>query len=304
MLEAKGLLKILEAYTGWDSFGIKDQKAFVKERFEHLEEHCRFDIEGADEIKEAKYVAQKAIIKCPVNVEILDENGNVIYTLYDKKEEDTSVSAGRFICYYDAVTGEYIKVVYLNNADKYTIRVVGVDAGDVDIQFTKLKDDAYEYYQSNGLPIQNKGIIILNTESVGIAVDEDNDGVVELNKKMAEMDESVNDLTELNLSKEQLGMQTGETVALGVTQIPENILYKSVSWQSSNEEVVTVEKGVVTAIKEGEAEIKVYDTENVEIYDVCRVIVKKTKTIEKETTKGGEDMDISSKSNILSYSSS
>lgn len=59
----------------------------------------------------------------------------------------------------------------------------------------------------------------------------------------------------ISLDKTELEITEGETLTLIATIKPENATNKNVIWSSSNEEIATVEDGVVSAIKEGEATI-------------------------------------------------
>ena len=59
----------------------------------------------------------------------------------------------------------------------------------------------------------------------------------------------------ISLDKTEATLKVGETLTLTATIKPDNATNKKVIWSSSNEEIATVEEGVVTAIKEGEATI-------------------------------------------------
>lgn len=59
----------------------------------------------------------------------------------------------------------------------------------------------------------------------------------------------------VSLDKTTTEITEGETITLTATIKPENATNKKVIWSSSNEEIATVEDGVVTAIKEGEVTI-------------------------------------------------
>lgn len=60
-------------------------------------------------------------------------------------------------------------------------------------------------------------------------------------------------VSSIELDKTSASLKVGETITLTATVKPSNATNKKVIWSSSNEEVATVEDGVVTAIKEGEA---------------------------------------------------
>ena len=77
----------------------------------------------------------------------------------------------------------------------------------------------------------------------------------------------------ISLNQEIINLEIGETYLLMAEVLPENTTNKSVSWLSSNEEIVTIdEDGLVTAIGEGEATITAF-AEN-DIFAFCDVKVK------------------------------
>lgn len=74
------------------------------------------------------------------------------------------------------------------------------------------------------------------------------------------------------LDKTSLELAEGDEITLTATVTPDNATNKSVSWTSSNSEVVTVENGKVTALKEGTTTITV-TTEDGNKTATCHVIV-------------------------------
>lgn len=76
----------------------------------------------------------------------------------------------------------------------------------------------------------------------------------------------------INLNKTSLELITGDQEVLVASVQPSNANPKIITWNSSNEDVATVINGEVTAIGQGECDIKVTCFNNVEAY--CHVIVK------------------------------
>lgn len=77
----------------------------------------------------------------------------------------------------------------------------------------------------------------------------------------------------ITLNQESINLEIGETYLLMAEILPENTTNKSVSWLSSDEEIVTIdEDGYVTAVGEGEATITAF-AEN-DIFVLCDVTVK------------------------------
>ncbi len=79
-------------------------------------------------------------------------------------------------------------------------------------------------------------------------------------------------VTEVKLNKNSLSLKVGTTATLNATVLPDNVADKSVSWESSNTAVATVEDGLVTAITEGEANITVTTTDGGKTA-VCKITV-------------------------------
>lgn len=83
------------------------------------------------------------------------------------------------------------------------------------------------------------------------------------------------DVTGVSLDKNTYSMSEGDKTTLVATITPENATNQNVVWSSSNEEVATVsETGVITAIKEGTAEITVKTIDG-EFSDTCELTVTK-----------------------------
>ena len=91
----------------------------------------------------------------------------------------------------------------------------------------------------------------------------------------------------VNLNKTQIIMKTGETESLIATIEPSNATNKNITWSTSNEEVATVDGGVVTAIAKGETIITV-TTEDGEKTKTCKVIVDKEEVPEEIKVKSVE----------------
>ena len=78
----------------------------------------------------------------------------------------------------------------------------------------------------------------------------------------------------ISINKDKLELKVGESNTISVAITPEDASNKNIEWSSSNSKVATVnENGVVSAISEGTAEIKVI-TEDGKFEAVCVVTVK------------------------------
>ena len=253
-------------------FGIKDKKAFVQKEFDYLNNYCLFELKNKDGLDGTHFYAQKAVIKCPVDVEIYDRNGNLVYTVSDGKEMDETTDIGRFICYYDPVTADFKKVIYLNDADAYTIKTVGTDAGNVQIQMAEKQDDGtLTKRQISGIPVLKDGIIKIDLRTGAYEADKENDGVIDETGIMTDVLSNEIIAEKMTLSASALEMNVGETQVLGVEITPQDASYTNVIWTSDNEDVVTVNGGGLIAKQEGTA---VITASLGQLTASCEVVVK------------------------------
>jgi uncharacterized protein YjdB len=77
------------------------------------------------------------------------------------------------------------------------------------------------------------------------------------------------------LNPETLEIEVGQTATIGTTVLPEDTTDKSLSWQSSNEAVATVDQeGKVTAVKAGDATLTVIANAKTSIQAYAHITVK------------------------------
>lgn len=79
-------------------------------------------------------------------------------------------------------------------------------------------------------------------------------------------------VTGISISSEEIELTEGESTELTATVIPEEATNPNIIWSSSDENIVTVDNGVVTAVSEGTAEITV-TSEDGGFTAVCTVTV-------------------------------
>jgi uncharacterized protein YjdB len=76
----------------------------------------------------------------------------------------------------------------------------------------------------------------------------------------------------IRLNANMATVATGKTLAMSATVLPANTAYKEVTWESSDEDVATVDsKGVVTGVSAGSC--KIYATTYNNKYDYCKLTV-------------------------------
>lgn len=284
MSKAQGIIGTIIKSCNWNFFGIQDKEVFVRETIEYLNNHCVFAIKGFSDKGNEHYYSQKAIIKCPVDIEIYDENGTLLYKLYDKREVDETTGDGRFLCKYDSALGEFVKVIYLNDDKQYRFLIKGVDVGNVTLETARNDGEKVKIAQISGLPIEVGGMITFNTETNKYDVDKDGDGKKEIIGNLSETkkDERIL-ISKIYLSEESLRMNIGGKIALGATITPSNATFSELEWSSSDPKVVEVYHGGVYAKGQGTATVSAKSQDGSNLVVHCNVVVENDKeTDEKE----------------------
>ncbi len=110
--------------------------------------------------------------------------------------------------------------------------------------------------------------------------------------KVVEDVPSVVEVESITLNKTELTLEIGGSETLNATVLPDTATDKTVTWESSNKEVTTVEDGVVTAVGTGQAAITAKAGDQTA---TCVVTVNEPATVEyltidqvKETAEDGE----------------
>ncbi len=105
-------------------------------------------------LMKSKQYSHEYTISCPVDIEILDANGNVVYTVKDAEEGAYYTEYGNFYVYREE-NGEYGK--FLRMIEGYTVRIVGVGEGTMDVQVQAAADDG------SLLPVQSLEAVPVTT---------------------------------------------------------------------------------------------------------------------------------------------
>ena len=204
-------------------------------------------------------------IACPVDVEILDEIGNVVLTLKDGEEYFTSTDYGIFGVSYDG--DEYVKTVYLFR-DDYQIRIRGIENGVM--KYTTInsceKIEETQYCSLENIPVSEGAVYYVSndlTECI-LSVDTDADGTV---------DDTVSFETTAAFAQKSLELSFGTSTQLDLT-VTTTSADVECYWVSSDENVATVnDDGLVTATGFGNATILAYVADGSDAYATCTVTV-------------------------------
>ena len=161
---------------------------FTTNRFKIVLDHGNdsqtevFDITDAfDKYKSGQHL----YIGCPVHVEVLDPDGNVVYTLTDGEVGTWYTEYGNFYV-FEEENGEYGKVLDL--VEGYTARIVGADEGTMDVTYQVPVDgELTDPVSVSGVPVtENLTATIEETEDgdVYLVIDEDSDGETDSERKL------------------------------------------------------------------------------------------------------------------------
>ena len=105
-------------------------------------------------------------------------------------------------------------------------------------------------------------------------------------------------ITQLTLDHTELTLEEGQSSTLIAQILPENATNKTLSWESNNTAVATVENGIISAVQAGNAVITVKTTDGSNLTATCNVTVNKPLPTVKDTLKEGEYVQYIDKSGI------
>lgn len=189
----------------------------------------------------------QADLYLPNGLEVVQEDGDYIFDLSDRKGSDHSISAERqdngairLLCYslklkeFSGTNGALVK---------FSVKASDDFRGDFQINIKDItfsQKDLTEYNFTSSV-----------TNIVG--------------KTLAKS---------ITIDKPAVSLKATETAALVATVLPETTTDKAVTWKSDNEAVATVDaNGVVTAIAVGEANITATTTDGTNLSASCKVTV-------------------------------
>ena len=194
----------------------------------------------------------QADIYLPEGLEVVQEDGEYIFDLTDRKGRDHTLSAER------QNNGAIRILSYSLKLKEFS----GTSGALVNFNVTA-SDDFSGNYQ-----IQIKNITFATADQTGVDFESTVCNVV--GKCLAES---------ITLNMTEASLKVNETTTLTATVLPETATNKSVTWTSSNESVATVDAdGVVTAIAAGEATITATTTDGSDLSASCKVTVESIST--------------------------
>jgi len=201
-------------------------------------------------------------------------------TAYDLTVYDTSVDP-----YAVVYTGNYLTKSYdeysstiTNNKVSGDFLTFDVDYEGENIDFVTIivyGDNNEVIYKYEGSPINQVTVNVAGYENVtcSIAVN----GQMTYFEQLLASEEMIH-VTSVSLDQSSLELSVGDTHKFVATVLPENATNKEVIWSSSDESVLTVTDGVISAIKEGKATVTVKSKDGSKSAN-CEVTVNKEPSI-------------------------
>lgn len=201
-------------------------------------------------------------------------------TVYDLAVYDTSVDPNELV-----YTGNYLTPAYdsysstISNASKEGDNLtfdVNYEGNNIDFVTIIVYGDNNEViYKYEGSPIYQVTVNSKGYENVTCSV--------YINGEMTHFEQlfasqEIVHVTSVSLDQSSLEVSIGETYEFEATVLPENATNKELIWSSSDESVLTVNDGVITAIKEGKATVTVKSKDGFKSSS-CEVTVNKAPSI-------------------------
>lgn len=201
-------------------------------------------------------------------------------TVYDLAVYDTSVNPNELV-----YTGNYLTPAYDQYSSSITKTTLKGDSLTFDINYEGNNidfvtiivygDNDQVIYKYEGSPIDAVTVSTAGYESVTCSI--------AINGQMTHYEQlfasqEIIHVTSVSLDQSSLELSVGDTHEFIATVLPENATNKEVIWSSSDESVLTVTDGVITAIKEGKATVTVESKDGFKSAN-CEVTVNKEPSI-------------------------
>lgn len=248
----------------------------------------KFEFAANYTIPEGVMYSSKAVINCPVDVYVYTQLGDLIAELKDGVESDITNEYGRFAVMKQSYSGEYAKVIALNNPDEVMIKSFAHSQGLVDYNFASVNNGEVKTYLISNVSVDNGAIISTSNNTQTYAIDYDGDGNNEIEGQLLEGNADYVSVSAINSDESEVSLTTGEQQLLSISIAPNNATNQMVDWFTDKEDVVSIKNGVVKALKPGNATVyvKALDAENV----ICSFEI--TVNAEIGDTNGDDKIDI------------
>ncbi|MDO4744012.1 MAG: Ig-like domain-containing protein, partial [Clostridia bacterium] len=252
------------------AFNYSAKENIVQDTLNRLNE-SKFEFTEYEIPKSMQYLS-KSVMNCPVNVYVYTQSGKLIAELFDGVESDTTNEYGRFAVVYRPYTGEYAKVICQKTDEKLIIKAEAVSDGLVNFETATVNEtNTYTFDNVN----ITKGSIIKTEDNSTYTIFNDENDEIGTQYTLNEIDQNtyvpVENITINN--KTDITLNMGEKYVLDTTVLPTNATNKMVAWISDDDHILTVENGVITALREGTTTIYAYAADGDDIVDCMEISV-------------------------------
>lgn len=129
----------------------------------------------SSELFKSKNYTKRMIIACPVDIEIIDEDGKVVYTLKDAQPGSYYTEYGDLYV-YEEENGDCVKVLHL--IDNYSIRIIGNDTGTMNVAVADVKVEDSVDLLARDISVTSSLIATIeyDEDKVYLVLDKDGDG--------------------------------------------------------------------------------------------------------------------------------
>lgn len=230
-------------------------------------EQCRFHIAPGVVIPPSVQYKKKAVFNCPVDIYVYDTAGNIITIMQDGMDSDITNEYGRFVVLYQPYTGEYSKIICQSTDEELTFKAVAIDMGYVDFQ----SYDGETLKAADKIVVEKADAIIMQ-DADGYSIERAT-GDVDVYEMVVRNDDEYIPVEELSVLNDEMTIKEGERQVISCVVYPNNASNTILNWVSQDEEIVTVENGVIYGISEGTAIVDVYAVDGEGIYKAIKVNV-------------------------------
>ena len=228
-------------------------------------ENAKFTIDKSESIPEYVYYMKKAVIHCPVDVLVYNENHELIAELKNGEETNVINSYGRFAVVYNSFTEEFEKVICQNTNTDLQIEMSAVDGGIVNYEFAYLdnsKNLVINKFDTE--EVNRKDRIILSTSKLSNSydIDKNGDGTIDETKNFISMGSEIKSIEKITTEQNDISLKVNETSVIGIEFSPADASYVALEWRSENPDIAIIENGKITALSEGTTKIHVFALDN------------------------------------------
>lgn len=245
-----------------------EKEEIVKDNQERLNDF-KFKIPSGLKVPTSVQYEMKSVVHCPVDVYVYNSSNELIATLKDGEESNLVNDYGRFAVVRESYSGEYSKVICQSTDEDLTIKMVAVDDGLVDYQSLSSSSNDVKTIDKFMVETGNNIDVIGDSYSV----DTNADGNADINGSL--ITKNINSyiaVESISATENNITLISGQNKTMGITVQPENATNTSVEWISLDENVVTVQNGLIKAIGSGTTTViaRTCDSDGIE----CEITVE------------------------------